>query len=83
MLHFIHLTSRVINKLHIIEIVKKTQTLTKPNKYLIHMNTQCIHGTIIMSSGWVASTPNIIEICETDDPCDYIAMTQWIKTDFK
>ena len=37
MKHFINLTSRVINKLHIIEIIKK------PNKYEIHMNTNDIN----------------------------------------
>ena len=73
MTNFINLTSRVINKLHIIEIIKK------PNKYFIYMNESYISGTLFLSSGYVSSDRNIIEICENKQPQDYRIITNWIK----
>lgn len=59
MKHFINLTSCVINKLHIIEIIKKT------GKYNIHMSNNGINGFILCGTGFTTSHNNIIEICET------------------
>jgi hypothetical protein len=41
MIHFINLTSRVINKLHIIEIL---------NKYCIHMSGSSINGILLFEN---------------------------------
>ena len=69
---FIHLSSRVINKLHIVEIIKN------PSKYLIHMSNSC-DGYLIVGGGAVHSRSNIIEICKTKNRQDYDNITQWIK----
>ena len=45
MKHFINLTSRVINKSHIIEIMKE------PNKYYLHMSNTSINGFVLVSTG--------------------------------
>ena len=58
MKQFIHLTNRVINKLYIVQIVKK------PSKYFIHMNDKDINGFMLFSSGSVNSDNNIIEILQ-------------------
>ena len=74
MKHFINLTSRVINKLHIVEIVKQ------PNKYEIHMSNNSIHGSFFFASGGLETDHNIIEICEKKDKQDYETITALIKT---
>jgi hypothetical protein len=58
MKHFINLTSRVINKLHIVKIVKR------PNRYEIHMSNNSISGFLLFLSGNLKTDHNIIEICE-------------------
>jgi len=73
MKHFINLTSRVINKLHIIQIKKK------PNKYEIYMSNNENHGIIMFSSGVLFTTHNIIEICNKNDKQDYETITDFIK----
>ena len=73
MKHFINLSSRVINKLHIIEIVKC------PNLYVIHMSNSNIGGSLFFASGWLGTTDNIIEICEKKDKQDYGIITDLIK----
>ena len=72
MRHFIHLTNTVINKWHIIKVIKK------PNKYCIHLNHLQIEGFAILGSGGVECQMNVIEICETRDPTDYKKITEWI-----
>jgi len=74
MKHFINLTSRVINKLHIIEIIKQ------PSKYEIHMSNNSINGIMLFSSGNLRTHINIIEICEKKDKQDYDTITDLIKT---
>jgi hypothetical protein len=76
MKNFINLTSRVINKLHIIQIIKK------PNMYELHMSNSIIDGIILFSSGSLRTTPNIIEICEKKDKIDYETITNLIKQEF-
>lgn len=71
---FIHLSSRVINKLHIVEIIKN------PSKYLIHMSSD---GCLIVGGGAVHSKSNIIEICKTKNRQDYDNITHWIKKNKK
>ena len=73
MKHFINLTSCVINKLHIIEIIKK------PYKYNIHMSNNGIDGNLIFGSGGISSNNNIIEICEKNNKQDYDIITDLIK----
>lgn len=73
MKHFINLTSRVINKLHIIEIIKQ------PNMYEIYMTNRSIGGSLFFASGWLGTTDNIIEICEKKDKQDYGIITDLIK----
>ena len=80
MKHFIKLTSTVINKFHIIEIIKK------PNKYYIHMSNNNINGNIngymLAGSGNINGhldiKHNIIEICETYNKKDYDTITDLI-----
>ena len=72
MKHFINLTSHVINKLHIIEIIKT------PSKYSIYMINNTIDGFCLFSSGTIFSTYNIIEICEKKNKLDYDTITDLI-----
>ena len=74
MRHFLNLTTCVINKLHIIEIIKK------PSHYSIYMSNPSINGFILFSSGRVETTHNIIEICEKKSKPDYDAITDFIRT---
>lgn len=76
MKHFINLTTRVINKLHIIEIIKH------PNKYEIHMSNNSIDGFLLFSSGSVDTKNNIIEICNTKNKQDYETITELLKPAF-
>lgn len=71
--HFIKLTSMVINKLHITQIIQNNC------KYYINMTSNNINGIIIMSSGNVSSKCDIIEICETKNKQDYDIITDFIK----
>jgi hypothetical protein len=73
MKHFIKLTSRVINKLHIIEIIKK------PPKYYIHMTNNSINGYILGASGHIGTKHNVIEICEKNNKQDYDTITDLVK----
>jgi hypothetical protein len=72
MKHFINLSTRVINKLHIIEIVKY------PGKYTIYMNNNNINGLFLFSFGSISNTYNSITICEKDDKKDYDIITNFI-----
>ena len=69
MRQFINLSSRIINKLHIIEIIKK------PTKYYIHMTNNDIDGFMLCGSGGIITNHNIIEICEKDNKLDYDIIT--------
>lgn len=72
MKHFINLTSRVINKFHIIEIVKQ------PNLYEIHMTNNLMNGFLLVASGVLESEQNIIKICKTKDKHDFDTITEFI-----
>ena len=76
MKHFINLTTRVINKLHIIEIIKH------PNKYEIYMSNNSIDGFVWFSTGGLNTKHNIIEICNAKDKQDYETITDLIKHTF-
>jgi len=76
MKHFINLTSRVINKLHIIEIIKH------PNKYIIHMSNNTIDGFLFFTTGSLHTIPNIIEICNINNKRDYETITELLKSPF-
>ena len=73
MKHFINLTSRVINKLHIIQIIKQ------PNRYDIHMSNNSINVFCFFASGNIETHRNIIEICQQKDKQDYDTITELIK----
>jgi hypothetical protein len=74
---FINLTSRVINKLHIVEIIKR------PNKYEIHMSNSSIEGFLIFAGGELNTKHNIIEICNKKDKQDYETLTDFMKHTFE
>ena len=73
MKHFIHLSTRIINKLHIIEIIKK------PTKYFIYMSNSNIGGFSLFSLGILGTNKNIIEICEINNKHDYDTITDSLK----
>jgi len=72
MKNFINLTSRIINKLHIIEIRKK------PDKYYIHMSINSFDGVILFTCGSVSNNNNIIEICKLNNKNDYDIISDFI-----
>ena len=72
MKHFINLSSRVINKMHIIEIVKQ------PNLYEIHMSNHVVNGVIFFASGRLETEQNIIKICKNNDKHDFDTITEFI-----
>ena len=72
MKHFINLTSRVINKLHIVQIVKQ------PNKYYIHISKNESYAFFAFGSGFLDSYDNVIEICEKKNKQDYDKITSEI-----
>jgi hypothetical protein len=74
MKHFINLSSIVINKFHITEVVKK------PGKYYIYMNNSAIEGVSVASLGKITTIHNIIEICMHNSPQDYHKITNWIQS---
>lgn len=76
MKYFINLTSKVINKLHIIEIVKR------PHKYEIHMSNNTGYGILMFGSGSINTRYNIIEIYKNRDKQDYETITNLIKDGF-
>jgi hypothetical protein len=69
---FINLSSVVINKLHITEIVKK------PGMYHIYVNNSNINGKYIFSFGRITTIHNIVEICESKNKKDYKIVTDMI-----
>lgn len=71
--YFINLTSRVINKLHIIEITKQ------PSKYYISITNNYISGFMLCSFGTLSSNNGIIEICEKKNKQDYDTITEFIR----
>jgi hypothetical protein len=73
MLNFINLSSRVINKLHIVEIIKT------PSKYYIRMSDLKINGCLMFGSGGVGGESHTIEICEKEYKQDYDIITNCIK----
>jgi hypothetical protein len=70
---FIHLTTRVINKLHIIQIIKT------PSKYNIHMTNHSFGGHIILGSGFISSNTIVIEICKHKNKPDFDTITHFIQ----
>jgi len=72
MKHFINLTSRIINKQHIIEIVKS------PSKYYIYMSNNNLSGFTLFSVGSLSTNYNSIEICEKNNKQDYDIITDLI-----
>jgi hypothetical protein len=73
MKHFIKLTSHVINKLYITEIIKGQ------SKYYIYMKNDSFRGTFIFGLGGVSSDRNVIEICAEKNKQDYDTITDFIK----
>ena len=69
---FLRLTTRVINPIHIVQIV------TTPTSYQIHMTSQKTVGIFLFSSGSFSSHPRTIEICKTKQTSDYDAVTRFL-----
>jgi hypothetical protein len=70
MKQFIQLTSRILNKSHIVEIIKQN------NKYFIYMSNKYIYGQIVLANGSLTTEQNIIEICEEKHKRDYTTITE-------
>ncbi len=75
MLQFMRLTSRVINKAHIIEITKPCH-----DKYSIYMSNMHISSSAVFGSGSISSRQNVIEICKVQNPYDYDCISKFIQT---
>ena len=73
MKQFINLTSIILNKSHIVEIIKQ------PNKYFIHMSNNRLYGELVLANGSVSTQPNIIEICKHNHNQDYNIITDLLK----
>ncbi len=73
MKQFIHLTSIILNKAHIIEIHKL------PNKYFIHMSNNRLFGEFMLANGSISTTQNIIEICKHNHNRDYHIIKDLLK----
>ena len=73
MINFIRLSSRLINKLHIVEIIHK------PTKYFIHLSNFKINGFMLLSSGKIETNNGLIEICEKDNKKDYDTISELFK----
>jgi len=69
--HFIKLTSRVINKSHIVQIVKS------PDTYHIHMiNCNRVDGFFVGIFGWIDTDVNSIEVSKEKHSVDYHILTE-------
>jgi hypothetical protein len=73
MTNFIRLSSRLINKLHIVEIIHN------PSKYYILMSNFKINGFMLVSSGKIDTENCLIEICEKDNKKDYDTISELFK----
>ena len=74
MTSFIKLTSRLINKSHIIEIVQT------PRQYNLFITNHNINGVWVMPLvGLLTTSGNNIKICETKNKHDYDIITEFIK----
>lgn len=73
MTNFIKLSSMVINKLHI------TQIIQEQNKYHVFLTRQYNRGFMIWGSGAFTSQFTMIEICETKHKQDYNIITEFIE----
>lgn len=70
--HFIKLSGRVINKIHIVEIVQY------PNHYSIIMSNNGGNGFMFFSVGQISSNFNMIDVCEKKNKQDYDTITKFI-----
>jgi|LakMenE01Jun11ns_1017448.scaffolds.fasta_scaffold8063868_1 hypothetical protein len=68
----LNLTSRVINKRHIVEIVKNH------GKFQICLTNHVVDGYIMVGSGRLTVTQNMIEICEKTNKPDYDIVNRFI-----
>jgi hypothetical protein len=75
MKHFINLTGCVINKLHIIDIIKT------PNKYCIHLANNSFSGQFLFVYGEITSYKTTLELCKTKDKADYDTITEFINNE--
>ena len=72
MKQFIKLTSKIINKSHIVEIS------IVPGKYFVYMNDKMITGSFILSNGSISTDYNMFEICENKNKQDFETITKFI-----
>ena len=66
---FINLSSIIINKLHIVAIIKK------PNEYFMHINNfhnkSLVIGNLVAYNETIPNSYNIIKICKIKNDKDY------------
>jgi hypothetical protein len=70
--HFIKLSSMVINKLHI------TQIIQEQGKYRVFLTHQYNKGFMLWGCGTFTIEFGMIEICETKNKQDYSIITEFI-----
>lgn len=75
MKHFLHLSSRVINKLHIIEIIKQ------PSKYYVYINNKDHKFLCYVSFGILSTSHSMISVCENNNKEDYDIITNFINSE--
>jgi len=73
MKQFIKLSTRLINKAHIIGITKA------PQRYIIEMTNSERGGWYLFGVGYWWSNTNLISICETHNKQDYEIIKKYIK----
>ena len=73
MKHFLNLSSRAINRRHIIEIVKR------PYEYEILLNCATINGVVLFSNGGITTLYNTITVSSQSNKKDYDKISRWIK----
>ena len=82
MTNFIKLSSSVINKSHIVQIIhrKADHIINKPSKYYLYMSNNIINGFVFNITGiGTSASSNVIKICEKYDKPDYDVITNFIK----
>lgn len=70
---FIKLTTGIINKYHIIHISKYSSS------YKIYLHNNDFSGFLIMSTGFLSSNHNVINICEKKNKQDYDTIANFIE----
>jgi hypothetical protein len=78
MSRFLKLSFGIINKSHIIKIIKEPLCINH-SKYVIHLTDTEMFGTMIVGSGIVSSSKNYFEICQETQKRDYQVISDFIE----